>query len=208
MKPSEISNLINFRTHVKEELFDLELKLLEIQPVYDWIRQNEISDEIKEGSRVVFDHGFGNNPVQGRVIAINKGKYSVHRDGFVGTINAQKSDLTNLSTGIVAELERKVWVLERRIARMNWHLQNAEIPDILLINRYNLIHVINVNSKTEISKGIYEFITFIHSLNKQSYQLKINQGLITEIGYYQLEIESGDIRSILKSTKETFESKS
>ena len=159
-------------------------------------------DEVKEGSSVIFNRGI---PHQGRVIAISYGKYAVNRDGYVGTINAKKNELENLSIGPVAELERQIWVLENRKSRISGHMEDAEIPNVLLKNKHNFIHVLEVKPKYPMPVGNYQSVTFISSIDKLSHKLKIQSGLLCENEYYQIEMENIDIKSVLKSTKEVFD---
>lgn len=196
----EIPRLINFRTYVKSELREIESKLHHLRNNVDPLKL-WASHEVKEGSRVTFTRGAG-KPVDGRVLSVRRGIYSVHRDGFVGTINAFKDDLVNLSISQEAELERQIWVLEWRKEKLLGHLEDAEVPVALLVNDYNFINVIDV----PLSYGSYNIITFVSSMDNHSYQLKISVDLIRTTGYYQIEMEDDDIKSVLKSTKEIFES--
>jgi len=204
IKLREISNLVNFRTYVKEELIEIENELSPLKPIYVRLLESKNSDEIQEGSRVTFDRGHG-RPVDGRVIAISGGKYAVHRDGFAGTINARKNELKNLSIGPAAELERQIWVLENRKFKISGHLKDAEIPELLLTHKYNFIQVIEIHPNYPDAVGSYQIITFRSSTNEVSYKLKVPTGIIRENGYYQIEMEDGDIKAVLKSTKENFE---
>lgn len=204
IKLREISNLVNFRTYVKDELANIEIELSELKFIYEKILNLEVSDEIKEGSRVSVIRS-SRIPQHGRVIAIENGQYSIHRDGFVGTINLRKADLENLSIGFEAEFERQIWVLENRKSRVTGHLENAEIPDILFNNKRNFIHVIDLQPKYPSPVGNYQIATFISAVDKLSYKLKIQTGLLHENEYYQIEIKDEDIKAVLKSTKENFE---
>lgn len=200
IKLREISKRINFRTVVKDELLDIELELLDLKPIYEKLLNMDVSYEIKEGSRVILNGGI-NKPVNGRVLAIKRGQYSVHRDGFVGTINVSKDQLGNLSIGPVAELERQIWVLEHIKSKLNGHLRDAEIPEVLLKVKHNYIQVVDCGN----SDNSYRLITFISSIDKLSYRLKVSPGLINGTGYYQIEMGNGDIKSVLISTREIFE---
>lgn len=204
LKLREISNLIDFRTYVKEELADIEIELSELKFIYEKIIRLDLSNEIKEGSRVKVISSIG-KPQPGRVISIKSGKYSVHRDGYAGTINLRKVDLENLSIGFEAEFERQIWVLENRKSRISGHLEDAEIPDILFKNKHNFIQVIDIQPKYPNPIGSYQLATFISSVDKLSYKLKIPTGLLHENEYYQIEMENGDISNILKTTKDVFD---
>jgi len=198
--------MIQYRSILTNELINLENELRIIKPTFKQIRDKIEDEEIGVGSRVLctWTDGPGGQK-EGRVLNVTKSnKFHVNRDGYAGIASFFRNQLQNLSVGSYGKLERRIWQIENRIEKIKTILSNSEIPEILNKFRFNYIKVIDINDSDRRRKD-YINITFIHSKEDISRNIKLPVKIITELTYYQVEMVESDIKEILLSTKDIYD---
>lgn len=157
-------------------------------------------DEIPIGSRVLINLEDGTIR-EGRVWGKKRynDNYEINKDGNKTYQNIDKKLLTNLSTGTIGKLEREIWLTKTQISQYEKILENSELPVILMENKNNIVEVVNIENYYPC-----DIISFVLANNLQSGKLKIPNGIINKLGYYEIRLKENTIESIIFSSETAF----
>ena len=159
--------MLNFRTIYGKELEDLQEKRKCLQFYLETI---SLEDEEKLTIGTIVELKYGK---KGRIVHF-------YSNGIIGVgeldddlklvysweLKIKRDNIIkNCSSDIYGRIERSIWQLCWKISKLERRLNDSKIPDILLINRINHIHVIEIGTRrtglpTPQEKGTKNYITY------------------------------------------------
>lgn len=199
VKPNSLP--FSIHSYTMERLNLLEDRLQMLINDLEIINSNNNEAEILIGSRVsiLFDDG---EIVEGRVWGKKSydNLYEINRDGYSSYINIPRHQLKNLSIGFEGRLEKEIWLTKTEVAELKAIFIDSEIPIILLTKERNIVQIVKIESLYPCDK-----IEFVLSHNLNSGSIKIPNGKINKLGYYEILVSGNNIKSIIASSEKAFD---
>jgi len=195
---------IDFRETFTVELEKLRLQVEILSKEIDLLNniESQNNDEIKIGSRVLVTFE-DKTSIEGRVWGKKSSTsvYEINRDGYKNYMNISRESLTNLSFGHIGELERKHWIANQKLIEYESILNDSAIPEFLIEQQFNIVEVIKFTFAYPCDK-----IDFVLGRNLRSGTLKLPQGHIKAVGFYEIEFDNQKLVGVKMSSEFAFES--
>lgn len=190
---------VSFRSQLTSQRHEIEHHLSSYKDTFVRIKVGEKS-KIEIGSRVLITYEHDGSQQEGRVINVKyDGTVQVNRDGYKSLINISPSQVQNLSVGTYGLLEKEIWLLEEKLETINHIMKDSDLPELFLKVRDNLVYASNIVNHT-----LYQFVDLVHAKDLRSYRLVLPINTISKQGYYHIQCDSVDIRSVKASSEFAF----